>query len=91
MDSDKRGIAVTARYYLRRYLMLAFGMFMLGVIGGAALALNGHDLRALAPSDEARHHSYMMTQSNSGTHLFVTCKHHAHDQCAGARNKQRRR
>ena len=49
MDSDKQGIAVTARYYFRRYLMLAFGMFMLGVVGGAVLALNGHDLRALAP------------------------------------------
>jgi len=49
MDSDKQGIAVTARYYFRRYLMLAFGMFMLGVVGGAILALNGHDLRELVP------------------------------------------
>jgi len=45
MKRDKQGVAVIARNYFRRYLILAFGMFLFGVVGGALLALNGHDLR----------------------------------------------
>ena len=45
MERDKQGVAVIARNYFRRYLIFALGMFMFGVVGGALLALNGHNLQ----------------------------------------------